>query len=81
MQFPLRGPSVSSLKPSICYLPMKRASDQPMLQQANEPCLTSVPCAITYPIKFVVSSLVIMMNMQRVNFFVSQSQTKGNSGV
>lgn len=54
----------------------KRSSDWPMLQQCNEPSPTSLPSAITYSIKFVVSSLVIVMNMQGVNFFVSQSQKK-----
>lgn len=46
-----------------------------MPQQRNEPSPTSIPCAITYSIKSVVSSLVMVMNMQGVNFFVSQSKT------
>lgn len=63
------GICASFLQPRVCYLPMKRSSDWPMLQQRNEPSPTSVPCAITYSIKFVVSLLVIVMNMQGVNFF------------
>lgn len=71
---------VSSLQPSICYLPALRSSSRPVLQQRNEPSLTSIPGAIIYSIKFVVSSLVIVMNTQGVNFFVSQSHTKGDGG-
>lgn len=70
----------SSLQPSICYLPALRSSSRPMFQQRNEPSLTSIPAAITYSIKFVGSSLLIVMNTQGVNFFVSQSHTKGDGG-
>lgn len=73
---PLWDVYVPSLQPSIYYLPMKRSSDWSMLQQCNEPSPNSLPCAITYSIKFVVSSIVIVMNMQGVNFFVSPSQKK-----
>ena len=65
---------VSPLQPAICYLPVKKSSDWAASQQSNEPSPTSLPCAITYLIKsVVVSSLVIVMNMQGVNFFVSHS--------
>lgn len=60
---------------------MKRSSDWPMLQQRSELSSNSVPPVITYSIKFIVSSLAIVMNMQAVNFFVSQSQTKEKVGV
>lgn len=72
---------MTSLQPSICYLAMKRSSDWAMLQQSNEPRPASLPCAIIYSIKFIVSSQVMVMNMQRVNFFVSQSQMKETLGV
>ena len=78
---PLWDVRVSSLQPHICYLPMKRYGDRPMLQQCNEPSPTSIPRAITYSIKFVVSSRVIVMNMQGANFFVSQSQKRETLGV
>lgn len=64
----------------FCYLPVKRSSGRPMLQQRNEPRLTWIPRAIIYSIKFVVSLLVIVMNAQGDNFFVSQSHTKGDDG-
>lgn len=67
---------VSSLQPGVRYLPMKRSGDWPMLQRRNEPSPTSIPCAITYSIKSVVSSLVIVMNMQGANFFVSRPRKK-----
>lgn len=44
-----------------------------MPQQCNEASPTSLPCAITYSIKLVVVSQVIVMNMPAVNFLVSQS--------
>lgn len=72
---------VTFLHPSICYIPTKRSGDWAMFQQRNEPRPTSLPCAIIYSIKFVVSSQVMVMNMQGVNFFVSQSQTKETPGV
>lgn len=78
---PHGGICVSFLQPSICYLPVKRSSDWPMLQQRNEPSPTSVPGAITYSIKFVVSSQVIMMNMQAVNFFCHSLRWEENVGV
>lgn len=64
----------------VCYLPVKRSSGRPMFQQRNEPRLTWIPRAITYSIKFVVSLLVIVMNAQGDNFFVSQTHTKGDDG-
>lgn len=72
---------MSSLQPGIRYVPMKRSSGRPMLRQRNEPSPTTIPRAITYSIKFLVSLPVIVMNMQAAYFFVSQSQMKETLGV
>lgn len=66
--------------PASVIFTAKRSRGRPMLQRRNEPSPTPIPGAITYSIKFVVSSPVIVMNAQRVQFFVSRSHARGDGG-